>query len=128
MTIQDNLDEFRDDFPECTIVGLGDISSGLVLCSSSAQKFPQEKFDSLCEMAIEIFSQDTAGKAAKALDMPDATSLHQGIVLAKEETYLFLKSKSDPSDAMFSVCSSKIDLSSFTNGAVELMKTIATEA
>ena len=56
MTVQHRLDQLRESAPGCTLAAFGDISSGLILRSSSDRPRPRELLDSLCEDAIRCFA------------------------------------------------------------------------
>ncbi|SEL90419.1 hypothetical protein SAMN05443999_109119 [Roseovarius azorensis] len=56
MKIQDHLDQLRKSSFGCNLAAFGDISSGLILRSSSDRPCPRELLDSLCEDAIRCFA------------------------------------------------------------------------
>ncbi len=56
MTIQAQMDQLRESSIGCALSAFGDISSGLILRSSSEVPCPRELLDSLCEDAIRCFA------------------------------------------------------------------------
>ncbi|NKW72190.1 hypothetical protein HGD85_04340, partial [Rhodobacteraceae bacterium R_SAG10] len=111
--------------PECHTVALADISSGTVLCVSAKQKHPQERLDALCSTAAELLDGDAAQAFSKALEMPKTATLQESVVMAKLETYIFLRSPQDRMEAMLCICSANIDIDTFLQGARSSLKTIA---
>jgi len=56
MTIQTQLDQLRRKTAGCQLTAFGDLSSKLILRSSSAAPCPREVLDSLCTKAVTCFS------------------------------------------------------------------------
>lgn len=127
LMILDKLDALRAEFSECSAIALADISSGTVLCVSTEKKQRQEHLDTLCQTAAEIFSGQTASAVSKMSEETGGSALHESVVLAKSETYVFLRSPIDPKEAMLCVCSAKLDIDSFLQQARSSMYNIATE-
>ena len=125
--ILDQLNALRADFPECHTVALADISSGTVLCVSAKQKHPQERMDALCATAAELLDGEAAQAFSQALVTPLSEKLQESVVMAKLETYLFLRSPQDQMEAMLCVCSADVDIENFLQGARSCLKTIANE-
>lgn len=125
--IFEQLEALRAEFSECLSVVLADISSGTVLCVSAAEKHPQERQDSLCELAAEMLDGAAANSFSQALNMPESSAVNESVVLAGSETYLFLRSAQDPVEAMLCICSNNIDLESFIHTARAQLNCIAQE-
>ena len=125
MTILDQLDALREQFPDCLAVAYADISSGIVLCVSAREKHPQEHLDSLCTTAADLFNGATAGTFSTALTSDADALFEEGLVLTQSETCLFLRSPQDPKEAMFCVCSARIDLDAFKARAKQQLNAIA---
>lgn len=111
MDTQEYLDAFRSSRPECTVAGLVDISSGIVLCVTARRKKPQEYFDALCVLASEVFSDENTDALAQMQPAGAGDVRHESIVTVGDETCLFLQSLSDPAEAMFCMCSGAFDVS-----------------
>lgn len=56
MTIQAFLDDLLDQTPGCTLTAFGDLSSKLILRSSTTAPVKREKLDQLCEAAEKSFA------------------------------------------------------------------------
>lgn len=125
--ILDKLDALRVDFAECSAIALADISSGTVLCVSTGKKQRQEHLDTLCQTAAEIFTGQTASSVSKMTNEAGESALQESVVLAKSETYVFLRSPIDPKEAMLCVCSAKLNIDKFLQQARSSMHNIATE-
>lgn len=63
VTIREELDVLRNRFAGCEIVAFADLSTGMVLASSTENKLAQEKLDALCADGSVALS----GTAAKAV-------------------------------------------------------------
>ncbi len=125
--ILDKFDALREDFSECSAIALADISSGTVLCVSSGEKQRQEHLDTLCQTAAEIFTGQAASAVSKMTENIGVSALQESVVLAKYETYVFLRSPIDPKEAMLCICSAKLDIDRFLQQARSSMYSIATE-
>ena len=55
MTIQEDLEKLRKETQGCTLSAFGDLSSSLILRSSSETRVPREKLDQLCVRAEKAF-------------------------------------------------------------------------
>ncbi|MDW4497154.1 hypothetical protein R5H30_04105 [Sulfitobacter sp. D35] len=68
MTIQKSLDDLRRNLPGCHLTAFGDLSSGLILRSSSEARRAREELDQICVDAMQAFalgdarSGDAGGK------------------------------------------------------------------
>lgn len=127
MTIQQQLDELRTAFPACAVVGLVDLSSGIVLCVSDRAKRPQEQLDSLCAVATQLFNSRTSKAFAKALDNSKAPDLQESVILNASDTCLFLRSSMDPMEVMFCLYDAEIDVEGAIKFARTTLNSIATE-
>lgn len=52
MTVQEHLEELRKTTFGCGLTAYGDLSSGLILRSSSEAPYPREMLDALCDDAV----------------------------------------------------------------------------
>ena len=57
MSIQAHLDGLRSQISDCELTAFGDLSSRLILRSSSAKPCQREKLDQLCRHAVESFAK-----------------------------------------------------------------------
>jgi len=109
------------------LVGLVDVSSGIVLCVSTEKKPPQEQLDSICASATQLLNSDTSGAFSNALDGTQTDGLHEAIVMNATDTCLFLRSPVDSMEAMFCLCAPQIDIENAMAIARTTLNRIATE-
>lgn len=65
--ISEQLAAFRERVPGCFVVVFADLSTGMVLASSSAEKMPQEKLDALCMDACDALKGVQTAAVAEAV-------------------------------------------------------------
>ncbi|MBM7067981.1 hypothetical protein [Actibacterium sp. 188UL27-1] len=112
VTVSDELDSLRSAFPDCQTVAFADLSSRMILKTSSAQKTPQELMDRLCEEAVSIF-----GDIGSNLSLSDDTDAAQAVVFTSTSLKIFLRGAQEPADILCCVCSPSIDVDSFLRHA-----------
>lgn len=127
MTISDQLDALRHDFPQCHTVGLADLSSGIVLCVSARKKHHQEQLDGYCGAATELFADASVAEIAGALGGDQPGTLQQAMIMTGSETRVFLRSATDPTEAMFCLCEAGADIDGLVIGARQRLGNIAVE-
>lgn len=127
MPILQQLDTFREAFPPCSLVGLVDVSSGIVLCVSTEKKPPQEQLDSICASAIQLLNSDTSVTFSNALGDNQSADLNEAVVMNTTEICLFLRSPVDSMEAMFCLCAPQIDIDNAMSSARATLNRIATE-
>lgn len=115
MDISESLDALRGKFPECMTVAFADISTGMVLASSSQDHLNQEHLDALCTTAADMLSGETAQRIATVFVGNEA--IQQAVIFEKLEVGVFLKSVYSPSDALCCACGTGIDLVEFLHHA-----------
>jgi len=109
MNVASKLKDLRETLPECTLAALGDLSSRIMLCASTAEKMPQDRLDALCITASTFLQGPTARQTAVLLGDGEESVLNEAIVLTPVATHYFLRSESDVSDVLCCVCSQKAD-------------------
>jgi len=127
MSTLDQMDELRDGFPGCRALALADMSSGIVLCVSERNKHPQERLDTLCATANELFNGAAAGKVFAALGKDQTNRPDQGMVMTPSETCIFLRSSADPMETLCAICDADVDIGKFAQSARQTFDKIATE-
>ena len=96
MTIQTHLDELRDALAGCRIAAFGDLSSGLILRSSTTKPVARETLDQLCEDATWCFKhfENSLGSGST-----DVTNYGQAAIkFTALETQVFVRHPTDPTD------------------------------
>ncbi len=115
MNISESLTALRHKFSDCMTVAFADISTGMVLSSSSQDHLNQEHLDALCATATDMLSGDTARRISTVFD--DASDVQQAIIFEATEIGIFLKSAHGSSDALCCACRPSIDLAEFLRHA-----------
>jgi hypothetical protein len=114
MTILIRLNELSDTFLACRAVAYCDLSTGLVLCSSSRHKLPQEQLDRLGLMAGDVLEGD------QILVNP----VQSAIVIQDNTIGVVLRSTAQPSEALSCECELDIDLVKFSLAAENALDAI----
>lgn len=117
--VLEKLDALREQFDACKLVGLADISSGVVLGVSAAEKPPQEKLDAYCRATAEMLDGKSALAFGAALG---GEALHEASVMSDSQILFFVRAEQDPSEAMFCVCTAEIDTEKFLPAAQDSLK------
>ena len=96
MNIQSHLDELRDDISGCVLTAFGDLSSDLILRSSSTGTMPRERLDQLCETAAWSFD---VVEAMEQSDGPRVKETEQTVVYFNSKTAkVFARNTAEPHD------------------------------
>lgn len=108
MSVADQIEALRAEFPACRSITFTDLATGLVLCSANRERVRQERLDAL------------ATRARKLLDGSDIDGVIPGgaktetIVLTDESrALLFLRSPADPDEGLACECDPGADLPAF---------------
>ncbi len=125
MNIIDQLTHLRTSTPGCALVALSDLSSGVVLCASSAIKQPQERLDSLCAIAADFLGGSAAQFASETLGLDQSTPIDRAIALNATNSRIFIRSRQEKNDALCCICSVNMDIDAFMNRAHATLKEIA---
>lgn len=123
--ILEHLKALQEELPECQVVALVDLSSGIVLCVSAKVKQPQERLDALCKTATELLVGQTAESFANALEVPQAPMLEQCVITSQTETFVFLRLPQDTPEALILVCSPMVDAAKLLGAAKSRFDAIA---
>ncbi len=107
MSAAENLDQFRNSLPGCSLVVFGDLFSQITLCVSTRQKYPQEQLDSICVTAGSLLDGPLASKVAAILGKP-GSNLSRAVILSPEDTQVFLRSPDEDADVL--CCLGPLDL------------------
>ncbi|MEM6939172.1 MAG: hypothetical protein AAF943_03475 [Pseudomonadota bacterium] len=117
MKISERLNNVRLAFPECDTVAYADISTQTVLSSSAPDGLRQEHLNDLCATAAGMFadpsSKELADLLAPAKGEAAAGEVYQVILMDAREVGIFLRSVSNPNDALCCLCDPSIDIAAF---------------
>ncbi len=130
MSISERLKSMRLAYPECVTIAFADISTQTVLASSHRMGHRQEHLNDLCATAVEMFATPPAQELVQLLELEGGPepSLHQVVIREVDEVGIFLKSLSNPTDAMCCVCGPNIDIASFMAAARSQLEEIGTDS
>lgn len=108
MDIAEHLDAMRADIDGCAMVAFTDLTSQLVLCSSSTGTPEQDEMNALSQAANLALDGAFAEGAAGSWD-GDAPS-QVAMLLTGSDARLFLRSPGNPAEALVCVCKPDADL------------------
>lgn len=95
-------------FPQARTVVFADLSSSTVLASQGQPSITQEHLDRLCREARASFDDPLFGLSMQAFGEP-----HSAVVMGPDSLRVFLRSETDPADALCCICDHGIDLAGF---------------
>jgi hypothetical protein len=108
VSVQDDLGAVLSAFPQARLVAFADLSSRMILASQGRKDMTQEHLDRLCEQARISFDDPLFALSMEAFGEP-----HGALVLDEDGLRVFLRSESEPADAMCCICEPDIDLPDF---------------
>lgn len=123
MDITAELDAMRADVRGCALVAYTDLTSQLVLCTSAASKPVQEEVNALSRAAQLTLDGAYAEGAAPVWD--GAAPAEVSILMTGSEARLFLRSPSNPAEALVCVCAADTDLEAAVSEARATLQRIA---
>ena len=95
-------------YPQARVVAFADLSSSMILASKGADDVTQEHLDLLCRQARASFDDPLFSLSVEAFGEP-----HAAIALGEDSIRVFLRSESEPADAICCICDHSIDLPGF---------------
>jgi hypothetical protein len=95
-------------FPQARLVAFADLSSQMILSSSGSMTTTQEYLNKLCGQARASFDDPLFSLSVEAFGEP-----HAAIVMGPEALRVFLRSETEPADALCCICDHGIDLPAF---------------
>ncbi len=113
MSLSDDLDSLRASFAACETVAFADLSSRMVLVTSSERKLRQEALDALCEEAGLLFEGPKGGAPIFSSDDGADTA----IFATQDGVDVFLRATSEPTDVLCCRCGAEIDVAAFITEA-----------
>ena len=119
MAVSDHLGAVVKAYPQARIVAFADLSSRMVLASHGNQAVTQEKLDALCDQARIAFDDPLFSLSVEAFGEP-----HAAVVMAVDGEQDFLRSESEPADALVCVCDQTNDLPGFVAKIRETLEKI----
>jgi hypothetical protein len=95
-------------FPQARLVAFADLSSRMILSSFGPLSTTQEYLDRLCDQARASFDDPLFGLSVEAFGEP-----HSAVVMVPDAVRVFLRSDTEPADALCCICDHGIDLPAF---------------
>lgn len=111
MSIAAILDNLRKDYPGCHYVAYTDLNAGMVLATSANHPMTQEYWDGLSETAVDMLHGDVAHRVGQALAIKAENSIYHAILSDGPDLGVFVRSVSNPGDALCCVCAPSVPLS-----------------
>lgn len=126
MNIASTLEKIRRDFPACETLAYADISTNNVLSSSAETTLRQEHLNDLCNTAVDMLTGPSAAQVARVWEEGQTASpdVYQAIIVEAAEVGIFLRSASNPTDALCCVCQPSIDIPAFIATARQRLEEI----
>lgn len=121
MAVVDKLASVTAAFPQARTVAFADLSSSTVLASHGRPNITQEHLDRLCREARTSFDDPLFGLSVQAFGEP-----HSAVVMGPESLRVFLRSETDPADALCCLCDHGIDLVGFVAKLRQTLDQIST--
>lgn len=110
MSVAEELETLREELPGCTLVAFTDLSSKLVLSSSSAVRPAQEELDALSEAAHLALNGTVSEGAAPVWQDEAAQDAGTAMLLTATEARVVVRRPGENSEALVCVCTPGADL------------------
>lgn len=108
MGVPESLGAVVKAFPQARLVAFADLSSRMILSSSGPLGTTQEYLDKLCDQARFSFDDPLFSLSVEAFGEP-----HAAVVMTPDALRVFLRSDTEPADALCCICDHAIDLPAF---------------
>ena len=119
MGVAESLGSMVKAFPQARLVAFADLSSRMILASAGPMSVTQEHLDRLCNAARTSFDDPLFSLSVGAFGEP-----HCAVVMGPDSVRLFLRSDTEPADALCCICDPGIDLAAFVSKIRETLESI----
>lgn len=119
MGVPESLGAVVKAFPQARLVAFADLSSRMILASSGPLSTTQEYLDKLCDQARFSFDDPLFSLSVEAFGEP-----HAAVVMGPEAVRVFLRSDTEPADALCCICDHAIDLPAFVTKIRDTLESI----
>jgi len=106
--VTENLGAVVKAFPQARLVAFADLSSRMILSSAGTLSTTQEHLDRLCDQARASFDDPLFALSVEAFGEP-----HSAVVMGPDALRVFMRSDTEPADALCCICDPGIDLGAF---------------
>lgn len=120
MGVIDSLGALVKAYPQARVVAFADLSSNMILASQGQQMVTQEYLERLCKEARSSFDDPLFSLTLEAFGEPRAA-----ILLGDTEVKVFMRSETEPADALCCICQHGIDLGGFVEKLRETLDSIS---
>ena len=127
MNISQQLDTLLLDFPNCETVAFADISTGLVLCSSTQRTMSRGQLDALCNAAIELLDGKGTSLAFATLAPNENKKVQEALLMKDGLLNVFVRSSIVSTEALCCICAADIEIDAFIDRACSELAKIDTD-
>jgi hypothetical protein len=117
--VNDSLGALVKAYPQARVVAFADLSSSMILASQGPKSVTQEHLERLCKQARSSFDDPLFSLTLEAFGEPQVA-----LMLGEDDVRLFMRSETEPADALCCICDHGIDLSGFVEKARETLDSI----
>lgn len=119
MSVAESLGSVVKAYPQARLVAFADLSSRMILSSVGPLSMTQEYLDQLCDQARACFDDPLFSLSVEAFGEP-----HSAVVMGTDTVRLFLRSDTEPADALCCICDLGIDLATFVTRIRDTLESI----
>lgn len=119
MGVNETLGTVVKAYPQARLVAFADLSSRMILSSSGTLSTTQEDLDRLCDQARASFDDPLFSLSVEAFGEPNAA-----VVMGPQSVRIFLRSETEPADALCCICDHGIDLPAFVTKIRDTLESI----
>lgn len=123
MGVSESLAAVVKAHPQAQVVAFADLSASMILASQGKPTVTQEHLDQLCKQARASFDDPLFSLSVEAFGEP-----HGAVVMGPQTVRVFLRSESEPADALCCICDHGIDLRAFVAKLHETLEQISAGA
>ncbi|MEM1352085.1 MAG: hypothetical protein AAGF27_07055 [Pseudomonadota bacterium] len=128
VTIGEELTGLRGSLPGCEVVAFADLSTGMVLASSTSSRHAQEKLDALCDAGRDALSGPLAQDVSRAFGIDDAVVFQMAFLGDERGIMCFVRARRPAEEALCFVLSPDAPLEGLQCLAVAMLSRLASEA
>ena len=121
MTMNARLNDLRARFPGCRIAAFADLSTGMVLVSSTQKPTGQETLDALCHAALRLFAPGMPTGLNSAQSGPSGNTPWYAVSCFRGQLACFVRSPVLAEEAVCMVCSDPAEIQQLTAAAHGLL-------
>jgi len=108
MGVNETIGKVIAAFPQTRLVAFADLAASMILVSQGKDDFTQEALDRLVLQARASFDDPLFSLSVEAFGEP-----HSAVVMETDGIRVFLRSETEPADALCCICDHSIDLAAF---------------